>query len=285
MSPEGTRIVYQMRSEGGGTALAARRLDQPKAVILPDTANATQPFFSPDGQWIGFTADQKLKKISVEGGAAVTLCDAQNMRGAAWSADGNIYTTIGLRNCSASPQPAVRRSSSPTWRNRANTRTICIAGRRFCLGNVLLVSAGSNAKAGGWDEANIEVFSFKTGQFKIVQHGGYFGRYLPSGHLVYVHQGILFAVPFSLEHLETHGTPAPILDDVAGSKPTAGGQFDFGRRHPPATLVYLSGKTSAETLPAVWLDADGRKQPLWSSPPGPSVSPRLSPDGSSCSSC
>ena len=60
-----------------------------------------------------------------------------------------------------------------------------------------------------------------------------------------------------------------------------GGQFDFS----PApsghgTLVYLSGKTSAETLPAVWLDADGSKQPLWPSPPGPSVSPRLSPDGS-----
>jgi hypothetical protein len=164
MSPEGTRIVYQIRSEGGGTALAARRLDQPKAVILPDTANATQPFFSPDGQWIGFTADQKLKKISVEGGAAVTLCDAQNMRGAAWSADGNIYTTIGLRKlfrvstAGGTPQQITNLAESSEHAYHSHRWPQILPGQ-----TALLVSAGSNAKAGGWDEANIEVFSFKTG--------------------------------------------------------------------------------------------------------------------------
>jgi Tol biopolymer transport system component len=282
ISPDGTRIVYEMRSDGGGTMLATRLLDQSKAVILPDTVNGTQPFFSPDGQWIGFTADQRLKKISVEGGAAVPLCEAQNMRGAAWSADGNIYATIGLRKlfrvstAGGTPQPLTNLAGPSEHAYHSHRWPQILPGQA-----ALLVSAGSNAKAGGWDEANIEVFSFKTGQFKIVQHGGYFGRYLPSGHLIYLHQGTLFAVPFSPERLETRGTPVPILDDVAGSDTNGGGQFDFS----PApsghgTLVYLSGKISAATLPAFWLDADGSRQPLWPSPPGPSVSPRLSPDGS-----
>ena len=282
LSPDGTRMTYQVRSEGGGSALATRLLDQPKATILPGTDNAAQPFFSPDGQWIGFVADQKLKKISVQGGAAVVLCDAQYLRGAAWSTDGNIYATLGLRKlfrvsaAGGTPQPLTDLAESSEHGQHSHRWPQILPGQ-----SALLVSAGSNAKSGGWDEANIEVFSSKTGQFKIVQHGGYFGRYLPGGHLIYVHRGTLFAVPFSLARLETRGTPMPILDDVAGSNTNGGGQFDFSSAPSGhGTLVYLSGKTGAETLPAVWLDADGSRQPLWPSPPGPSSSPRLSPDGS-----
>jgi len=282
ISPDGTRIVYEVRPEGGGTALATRLLNQPKATILPGTDNAAQPFFSPDGQWIGFTADQKLKKISVEGGAAVTLCDAQNMRGAAWSADGYIYITNALRNLVRVPesggpaQPLIKLAESNEHSQHSHRWAQVLPGRA-----ALLLSAGSNARSGGWDDGNIEVFSFQTQQFKIVQQGGYFGRYLPSGHLVYVHQGTLFAVRFSLARLETQGTPAPILDEVAGENVNGAGQFDFS----PApsghgTLIYLSGKTGVVTLPAVWLDAAGSRKSLWDTPPGPLISPRLSPDGS-----
>jgi serine/threonine-protein kinase len=58
--------------------------------LLAGTENAADPFFSPDGQWIGFFADQKMKKISVQGGTAVTLCDARSARGASWDKDGSI---------------------------------------------------------------------------------------------------------------------------------------------------------------------------------------------------
>jgi hypothetical protein len=57
--------------------------------------------------------------------------------------------------------------------------------------------------------------SLKTGQFKILQRGGYFGRYLPSGHLVYVHQGALLGVKFDVERLEVRGTPVPLVEAVA----------------------------------------------------------------------
>ena len=71
-------------------ALYVRSLDQLQATALSGTENARDPFFSPDGQWIGFFADGKLKKISMQGGAAVTLCDASNDRGGSWGDDGMI---------------------------------------------------------------------------------------------------------------------------------------------------------------------------------------------------
>jgi predicted Ser/Thr protein kinase len=85
LSPDSTRLVY--RSRGG---LSTRLLDQPKATPLAGTEGADDPFFSPDGQWIGFFANGKLKKISVQGGAAVTLCDAPNEHGGNWGEDGKI---------------------------------------------------------------------------------------------------------------------------------------------------------------------------------------------------
>src|SRR6202043_3105672 len=77
-----------------------------------------------------------------------------------------------------------------------------------------------------FDNASIEVLSLKTGQWKVVQRGGYSGRYLPSGHLVYVHQGTLFAVGFDLDRLEVRGTPVPLLENVAGDDSVGAGQYD-----------------------------------------------------------
>ena len=281
VSPDGTRIVFPVRSAGNVTLLATRLLDQPNYAILPGTANASEPFFSPEGRWIGFTADQKLKKVSIDGGAAVPLCDAPNMRGAAWSTDGNIYAALDLKNLSrvsaagGTPQPVARLAESSAHAQHSHRWPQMLPG-----GGALLVTAGSNATVGAWDDANIEVLSFKTGQFKIVQPGGYFGRYLPSGHLIYVHQGTLFAVRFSLARLETEGMPVPILNDVAGANTNGAGQLDFSQAPSGhGTLIYLSGKNVGEAPPAVWLDAAGSKKPLWAAPPGPLLSPRLSPDG------
>jgi serine/threonine-protein kinase len=130
-----------------------------------------------------------------------------------------------------------------------------------------------------YDNASIEVLSLKTGQWKVVQRGGYFGRYLPTsngaGHLVYLHQGALFAVGFDLDRLEIHGTPAPSLEEVAGSPIFGGGQYDVARN---GTLVYLSGKPSNASWPVAWIDSTGKTEPLLAVP-GLYFTPRFSPDG------
>ena len=136
-----------------------------------------------------------------------------------------------------------------------------------------------NKTASNYDDSNIEVLSLKTGTVKVVQRGGYFGRYLAtsngSGYLVYIHESTLFGVPFDLDRLEVRGTPVPLLEDVAGNSGTAGGQLDFSHN---GTFVYLSGKSSTGTWTIAWLDSAGKTQPLLAAP-GLYLDPRFSPDG------
>jgi hypothetical protein len=210
---------------------------QAQAILLPGTENAAAPFFSPEGQWIGFFADGKMKKISVQGGAAVTLCDAPVARGASWGGDGSIIVMLtsvsggGLSRVSAAagtPQtltkPGDKGESTHRW-------------PQILPGGQAVLFTGSTG-GGPYDDASIEILSLNSSQWKVVQRGGYFGRYLPSGHLIYIHQGTLFAVGFDVERLEVHGTPVPVLEDVAASAGSGGGQFDVARN---GTLVYLFG--------------------------------------------
>ena len=131
ISPDGARLVFPIKSPDGKQMLATRLLSETKPTLLSGTENGRDPFFSPDGKWIGFFADGKMKKISVQGGAPVVLCDAPNARGASWGEDGNIV--VALNNLGAlsrvpaeggTPQPVTKlqgRVNSPlaaasTWK-------------------------------------------------------------------------------------------------------------------------------------------------------------------------
>jgi len=274
ISPDGTRLAFCANGLDSKRRLATRLLDQPQATLLSGTEGAADPFFSPDGEWIGFFAEGKMKKVSVRGSAVITLCDAPDGRGAAWGEDGNIivtrdsYTGIGLSRVPAvggTPQPLTR----PADQGEATHRW-----PQILPGGQAVLFTG-NQKAATYDDANIEVLSLKTGAIKVVQRGGYFGRYLPGGYLVYIHQRTLFGVPFDLDRLEVRGTPASLQEDVAGNTSTAGGQFDFSRN---GTFIYVSGKSATGTWTISWLDRAGKTQPLLATP-GLYFDPRLSPDG------
>jgi hypothetical protein len=114
---------------------------------------------------------------------------------------------------------------------------------------------------------------------KTIVTNAYFGRYLPTngstGHLIYIHDGTLFAVPFDSDSLELHGTPAPLLGDVAAFVTMGVAQFDFSRT---GTFVYRNGRVADQAWPVVWMDSSGKTQPLVTKPNG-YTSPRFSPDG------
>lgn len=122
LSPDGQMLAFVARKMAGATSqLYVRRLDQLKATPLSGTDEASSPFFSPDGQWIAFFAGGKLKKISVSGGAAVTLCDASNPRGGIWAEDGTIvFQPIGTAGGNlmrvSGPRSSVTRSAMATSR-------------------------------------------------------------------------------------------------------------------------------------------------------------------------
>jgi serine/threonine-protein kinase len=271
ISPDGRRLVFPAHGPDGKQLLATRLLDQAQSTLLPGTDGGTDPFFSPDGQWIGFFAGGKFKKVSVQGGATVTLTSVNYPRGASWGEDGNIVATTG------NIQPLVR---FPAAGGKPQALTKLKPGEMSHRwpqvlpgGSAVLFTA--SARASGLDNANIKVVSLNTGQAKIVQLGGYFGRYLPSGHLLYVHQGVLFGVGFDLARLEVRGTPVPLLEDLAANPTVGGGQFDFSST---GALVYLAGKSSAQSWQVAWLDGSRKMQPLIAVP-GTYTSQRFSPDG------
>src|SRR5204862_4824698 len=88
IAPDGRRLVFPARGANGKQQLATRLLDQAQASLLPGTENGSDPFFSPDSQWIGFFANGQLKRISALGGAPVSLCDAPFDIGARWGEAG-----------------------------------------------------------------------------------------------------------------------------------------------------------------------------------------------------
>jgi Tol biopolymer transport system component len=258
--------------------LYTRLLNGSQVTPLEDTDNAAFPFFSPAGDWIGFFADGKLKKISVEGGASVTLCDAPSPRGASWGGDGNIFAALETRgvlsrvpSAGGTPVPVTTMNPGETTHRWPQV----LPG-----GQAILFTASTSS--GSFEDANIDVISLKTGERKTVASGGFSPRFLASstgaGHLIYLHQSSLFAVPFDLARLAPTGSPAPILEDV-GSTATAGGDFAFAQN---GAFVYLSGKGGGAAYSISWVDRSGKApaapKPL-SARLGFYWTQRFSPDG------
>lgn len=238
---------------------------------MPGTENARAPFFSPDGQLVAFFAGDKLKKVSTRGGPVIELCEAPlgAAGGGSWGEDGNI---VAAPNYVLSRIPsaggALRPLTELTQGEIVHRWPQVLQG-----GKAVLFS--SYASMSGLDSANIEVMSLENRRRKTVVRGGTWGRYLPSGHLVYINKGTLFAVPFDPDRLEVHGTPAPVLEDVAYNAAWGSAEVDFSRT---GTLVYRSSKAGDGLVTVPWLDESGNTSPLLPVP-GNYLSPALSPDG------
>jgi serine/threonine-protein kinase len=278
ISPDGTRLVY-VSGTRPATSLFMRRLDQARPTELPGTHGADYPFFSPDGQWVGFLVLDKLKKVSVEGGAVVTLGDVNSFGHASWGEDGNIIVgevfEKGLVRYAAAggpPQPL----AGLGIRDAAFAPQILPGGKA-----ILFTAAQADADVDGY---TIEVLTLADGHRKLVARGGASGRYVAArgraGHLIYVNKTTLFAVPFDLDRLETLGTPVPILDDMAINRITGAGQFDWSRgADGHGVFVYRkAGASAAGMLTLQWVDPTGKRQPL-TIKAGDMGEPRVSPDG------
>ncbi len=262
LSPDGNMLVFTARKPGVADSdpdLYTRRLDQLEATLLPGTEGAHNPFFSPDGQWVAFFGAGKLKKILVTGGAAATLCDAPNGRGGWWADDGTIVFTpnntpqtrlLRVSSAGGTPQPVTMLASGEVTQRWPQV----LPG-----GRAVLYSSGATTNT--WESANIVVQLLPAGERKVILEKGYYARYLPSGHLVYVHEGTLFAAPFDLNRLELSGQPVPVLEGIIASPTvTGGGQFAFSSS---GTAVYTPGEArDSNTVPIAWLGRDGKTAPL-----------------------
>ncbi len=276
LSPDG-RLLAFVGSEGaeGRPLLYLRRLEQLEAAPVSGTEGARDPFFSPDSEWIAFFADGKLKKVSVTGGAPVTLCDAADDRGGSWAEDGTIFFALGgqgrvglLRVSSAGGTPSTLTTPDPASQEATHRWPQALPG-----GKAVLYTAHSTF--GNYDDASLVVHRLSDDTKKVLHRGGYHGRYLPSGHLVFMHEGTLFAAPFDLDQLELTGLPVPALAGVSAAPGTAGAQFAFSR---DGTFVYQRGESVGLAVPIQWMDREGKLRPLRAAP-GVNYNIRFSPDG------
>jgi serine/threonine-protein kinase len=252
LSPDGMTIAFVGQTNtpvGASQQVYVRRLDQLAALPLAGTEAAMNPFFSPDGRWIGFFADGKLKKVAVTGGSAFTLADAPNGRGGSWSEDDTIVFAPnvigGLWRVSATGGNATQVTAPVDVEVTHRWPQWLPDGKGFLY--------TSNTGVIGYEGSSLIVQSIAPGARRMVLKGGYHGRYLPSGHLVYMHEGSLFATPFALDSLDATGTPVPILEGVAsGAVFTAGAQFAAAGN---GTLLYVP--SDGDAVPIHWLDESG----------------------------
>jgi serine/threonine protein kinase/Tol biopolymer transport system component len=274
LSPDGTMLVFSGRAgDKKPWQLYLRRLDQPQAKAMPGTEDAVDPFFSPDGRFVGFFAGQKLRTVPTSGGVVTTLADATGSRGGWWAPDDFIFfTPAGERGIVVFKVPAGGGPTQPvtTLRDKEVTNRW---PQVLPAGKGVLYTAHS--QTGTYDSANLVVSSLSGDRREIVLRGGYYGRYLSSGHLAYIHKQTLFVVPFDLDRLEVTGPAVPFIEDVTAD-PTSGvalyASSDTG------ALVYSQGPGRNANVTIAWIDEKGIERPM-RTVPGDYANVRFSPDG------
>ena len=273
-SPDGRHFAYNT-SEG----VFLRRLDSLTARVIPGTEGAlTSPFFSPDGEWVGYFAldASGLRKIAIAGGAPVVICPASNPYGVTWGKDGKILfgQPAGIMSVSAD-------GGTPELLIKTKEGEQIYGPSMLPDGKTVLFSRTRVTGTARWDQAEIVAQSIGSPEPKVLVRGGSDARYLPTGHLVYAVGDVLFAVPFDISKLEVKGGSVPIVTGVQrASQPvtnTASANFGVSDR---GSLVYLNAVAAALAVQTTLgiVDRNGAIRRL-DVPPGTYRSPRVSPDG------
>ena len=263
---------------GGGTQQVYRRaLDQEAATTIAGTEGGGIPFFSPDGRWIGFWADGKLKKVPADGGTAVDLCEAQPVFGASWGADGvivfggreglwqvsvdggkpSLLTTVGADEFSHR-QPHVLPGGNEVL---FTVQTQSVSLGRCANRGSQAGYRGTQKCTGGWNRR----------------------RYLLTGHLIFVRDDVLLAATLDVVQLRLTGGAIALRDGVMHAvgddnelTDTGAAQVDVSES---GTVAFVAGTIYPpdERIP-VWVEGGGKVQPL-DLPGRDYLGPRLSPDG------
>jgi Tol biopolymer transport system component len=274
LSRDGRRLVYAVETANGRT-LETRSLEEPRPKAIPGSRGAGNPAISPDGQWVAFFVDGKLKRIPVDGGTPLTICDAPTPRGVAWAGNDSLVLapeyTSGLELVPASGgKPVALTKPDAAKGERTHRWPDALPG-----GNAILFTIGTAKNPGNYEDAKIAILDRKTGKTQVLIDGGSMARYVAPGHIVYVHTGSLLAVPFDPEKLAVVGTPVPVLQGFGGD-PSSGCAYFAAASD--GTLAYVPGGEATNERTLVLANRKGDPTPL---PLAPRhfQSPRFSPDG------
>jgi serine/threonine-protein kinase len=269
ISSDGRRILIQAVRDNRLIVLL-RDLARNEVAPVPGSEGGYHPFFSPDGGWIAFVSDGKLRKVRAEGGTPIALAPSF-WGGGSWGPDGTIVYTEsyngGLWRVNAAGGEPTRLTTPDSaagelahwWPH------ILPDGRHLIFTNFSTPI----------ERAKIELLDLRTGARTVLVRGAVGGAYAASGHLVYGVGDALLAVPFDLKHLRITGEAVPVVTDVALAPSNGEPAFSVSAS---GTLAYVRASViNAPTVPE-WVSRDGREQPLLTQP-GRYASPAISPDG------
>lgn len=266
LSPDGTVLAYVSKGQ-----LYTRSLDSLDAKLIAGTEGAVAPFFSPDGRWIGFFAQGKLKKVSVTGGAAQPLADAPFGVGGSWAPDDTIYfspfSISGVLRVSASGGMAQPVTTLDRTKGEVSHRWPQILPG----GKAVLFTVWTGP---GWDEKHLELQILETGERRVLIPGASTGRFVPSGHLVYSRAGTLMAVAFNVSRLEVSSSPpVPLTEQVSElGEGAAYAVSDSG------VISYVPASPQPYERRLVWVDRTGSIAPT-AAPLRNYYHSAISPDG------
>jgi serine/threonine-protein kinase len=270
ISPDGRRLALAPRSNG--TRLYVQELDQPGgARPIPGTEGAINPFFSPDGQWVGFFVSARadagtLWKVDLSGGTPIELVDIADFWGASWMSDDEILFTEApnvMRVSAAGGTPTVVTTPDLGRGEFAHTWPQMLPGGE----DVLYIIAFKVEKS------RIAVTSLATGKQTILFEGGIYARYVPTGHIVFAQGNSLMAMSFDPDRLQT-GAPGRILENIVARRWGAA-LYALSQN---GSLAYLSASPEGrQTL--VRIDPEGTRRLLTSKRHQYGEDFRFSPDG------
>ncbi len=274
ISADGKLLAYA-GGNGTSTQIIIRRMDALDLTPLPGTNGALYPTFSPDARWLAYEVNGTLMKIPVSGGAAQKLCNIEGLsRGIVWENEHSIL--FGHIN------RGIFRVASEGGTPEAVTRPDSASGEishRFPQilpdGKTLIYTVKQN-NISTFDDAIIVAERMDSGERKVLLRGGMFGRYVPSGHLVYVRTGSIYAIPMDAATLTVEGQSVAI--EKGGWQNSASGDA-YLAFSPGGTFVFSpADPTTVATIDLSWLGRNGVVRPLLDSA-NAFFSASLSPDG------
>jgi serine/threonine-protein kinase len=267
ISPDGNVLAYAGVGSGGQQQLFVRTLDEIRARPLPGTEDGERPFFSPDGQWLGFVTRGHVRKMLMSGGAPIALPEMSHINGASWGRDDAIVISSQDRLVTISANGGPVRIL--TQLDSAAGETGHRWPRILADGKTVLFTSWRT----GLSDARLAVASLETGQTTPLNLEGTFPLGVLDGQLIYASaSGALMAVPFDARRLRVSGTPKVVVDRVVlGADGAAHAELA-----PTGSLIYQIGRP---TMRLIARDVAGNARPIIDEPRQYQF-PRFSPDGS-----
>ena len=267
LSPDGDYLAYPVDVEGGSDRmLYLQPLDGSPGRILPGTADAEMPFFSPDGRWIAFFSGGELRKVALAGGDPVSLCEATAAQGGSWGSRGSIvFATDRLWEVSA--DGGLPRAVTQPGAGEYHRWPRFLPDGDHVLFNRAL-SAG--------DVPQVAILHIDSGRRATLLEAGSFPSYAATGHVVFADTVSLHAAPLDLQRMQITGDDVRIAEGVLLSTGTYVSHYTISRT---GTLVYVPGGTFGENRRVVLLDNEGNERDA-GLPPDRYSYVRFSPDGS-----